>query len=140
MAYLLDTNVISEVVRKRPDDHVLAWLAAQKATEVYLSVVTLGEIEQGIARAPHPRRAERLHDWLNSDVLPQFAGRVLPITSEVMRLWGQITGRALLAGRPVPYGDSLLAASALHHTLTLVTRNEQDVEALGVKTLNPWHK
>jgi predicted nucleic acid-binding protein len=138
MVYLLDTNVVSEAIKPQPAERVVAWLAAQPSSTVYLSVLTLGEIEQGIVRSPHPRRAERLTRWLEDELQPQFRGRILPIDTQVMKTWGQVTGRALLQGRPVSYADSLLAATAVTHGMTLVTRNVGDVAALPVQTLNPW--
>ena len=138
VAYLLDTNVVSEAIKPQPADHVVAWLTAQPSASVYLSVLTLGEIEQGIVRSPNPRRAERLVRWLEDELQPQFRGRILPIDAQVMKTWGQITGHALLGGQPVSYADSLLAATAITHGLTLVTRTTRDVEALPVPTLNPW--
>lgn len=138
MPYLLDTNVVSEAVKPRPEPHVVAWLAAQPGATVYLSVLTLGEIEQGIARSPDPARAERLARWLEEELLPRFHGRLLPVDATVMKTWGQITGRALLQGRPVGYLDSLLAATAIVHGLSLATRNISDVAALPVQTVNPW--
>lgn len=138
MAYLLDTNVVSEAIKPRPAARVVDWLAAQSSVDVYLSVLTLGEIEQGIVRSPHPRRAERLTHWLEDELKPQFGRRILPIDAQVMKTWGRVTGQALLRGQPASYADSLLAATAIAHDLTLVTRNTRDVVALPVQTLNPW--
>ena len=138
MPYLLDTNLVSEAIKPRPEAHVVAWLAAQPSTTVYLSVLTLGEIEQGIVRAPNPRRAERLTRWLEAELLPRFRGRVLPVDAEIVKTWGQITGRALLRGQSVGYIDSLLAATAIVHGLILATRNVRDVTMLPVQTINPW--
>ena len=138
MAYLLDTNVVSEAIKPQPADHVVAWLAAQPSASIYLSVLTLGAIEQGIVRSPNPRRAERLARWLEDELQPRFHGRILPLYAPVMKTWGQITGHALLRGQPVSYAASLLAATAITHGLNLVTRNTRDVEALPVPTLNPW--
>jgi len=138
MTYLLDTNVVSESIKPRPADRVVTWLAAQHSASIYLSVLTLGEIQQGIVRSPNPRRVERLTRWLEDELQPQFQGRLLPIEVQVMKTWGQITEQALRHGRPVSYVDSLLAATAITHGLTLVTRNSKDVEGLPVQTLNPW--
>jgi predicted nucleic acid-binding protein len=138
--YLLDTNVVSEALRVRPDTQVIAWLAAQSSATVYLSVLTIGEIEQGIIRSPHPRRAERLRRWLDDDLVPRFGTRILTVDAEVMRQWGRITGQALLRGRPVGLMDSLLAATAIAHELILATRNTRDVVALPVQTVNPWEE
>jgi predicted nucleic acid-binding protein len=138
MSYLLDTNVVSEALKPQPEARVVAWLAAQPSVAIYLSVLTLGEIEQGIVRSPNQKRAERLTRWLEEDLLPRFHGRLLPVDAPVMKIWGQITGRALLQGRPVGYIDSLLAATAIAHGLSLATRNISDVAALPVQTINPW--
>lgn len=137
--YLLDTNVVSEAMKRHPAGSVVAWLAAQPSATVYLSVLTLGEIEQGIVRAPDRRRAERLRRWVEDELRPRFQGRILPIDAPVMTTWGQITGQALLRGQPVSYVDSLLAATALTHGMTLVTRNVTNVQSLPVLTLNPWN-
>lgn len=138
--YLLDTNVVSEAMKRYPAESVVAWLAAQPSTTVYLSVLTLGEIEQGIVRAPDGRRAERLRRWVEDELRPRFQGRILSIDAPVMTTWGQITGQALLRGQLVSYVDSLLAATALTHGMTLVTRNVSDVQSLPVPTLNPWNE
>lgn len=138
MAYLLDTNVLSEVIKPRPAPQVVAWFAAQPNTSTYLSVLSLGEIEQGIVRSPNPGRAESLRRWLEEELLPRFQGHVLPVDAAIMKVWGRITGQALLQGFPVSYVDSLLAATAITHDLTLVTRNSKDVRALSVQVLNPW--
>jgi predicted nucleic acid-binding protein len=138
MPYLLDTNVVAEAMRAQPDTHVMTWLVAQSSAAVYLSVLTIGEIEQGIVRSAHPRRAERLRRWLHEDLIPGFGTRILAVDAAVMRQWGQITGRASLQGRPVGLVDSLLAATAITHGLILANRNARDVAALPVQTVNPW--
>ncbi|MGH2409171.1 MAG: type II toxin-antitoxin system VapC family toxin [Chloroflexota bacterium] len=140
MAYLLDTNVISEAIKPRPSAQVVAWFAAQPNTSTYLSVLTLGELEQGIVRSPNPVRAEGLRRWLEEELLPQFSGRLLPLDGAIMKTWGQITGQALQRGLPTNYVDSLLAATAITHDLTLVTRNIKDVQAFPVQVLNPWDR
>ncbi len=138
MPYLLDTDVVSEALRPAPNVQVVSWLTAQSSATVYLSVLTIGEIEQGIVRSSHPRRAERLRHWLNAELVPSFGARILPVDADVMRRWGLITGQALQQGRPVGLMDSLLAATAIAHGLILATRNTRDVAALPVQTLNPW--
>ena len=137
VAYLLDTNVVSEAIKPQPANHVVAWLAAQPSANVYLSVLTLGEIEQGIVRSPNPRRAQRLVRWLEDELQPQFRGRILPLDAPVMKTWGANHG-ARSPARPAGEADSLLAATAITHGLTLATRNTRDVVALPVPTLNPW--
>ena len=140
MAYLLDTNVVSEVIKPRPAPQVVAWFASQPHASTYLSVLTLGELEQGIIRSPNPQRAERLRRWVEEELLPRFHTRLLLVDAPIMKTWGRITGQALQRGQPVGYVDSLLAATAITHDLILVTRNVRDVQAFPVQVLNPWEE
>ncbi len=136
--YLLDTNVVSEAIKPKPNVNVMTWFAKQKGINTYLSTLTLGEIQQGITRSPQPVRAQKLANWFEQELLPQFEGRILSLDRKVMKTWGIITGEAFNRGKPVSYPDSLLAATAITHNLILVTRNIKDVHTLVVKTLNPW--
>jgi predicted nucleic acid-binding protein len=138
MPYLLDTNVLSESLKPQPDAGVVAWLKGHDGLGAFLSVISLGEIEQGIARSPNPTKAAQLRRWLDDELIPQFRGRLLSVDAKVMRTWGQVTGEAIKQGKPVSYLDSLLAATAITHGLILVTRNTKDVSALPVQVLNPW--
>jgi predicted nucleic acid-binding protein len=140
MAYLLDTNVISEAIKPQPNERVVAWLKAERSLRSYLSVLTLGEITQGIVRSPSPRKAAHLTRWLETELVPKFQGRILAIDAAVMRTWGQVTGAALKQGKVVSYPDSLLAATAITHGLVLVTRNAKDLGVLPVQVLNPWEE
>jgi predicted nucleic acid-binding protein len=136
MTYLLDTCLISESAAPRPNAGVIAWLQATPVTEAYLSALTIGEIKRGIARLPDTHaRKQRLNDWLENDVLARFQGRILAIDAAVMLAWGELLGRQ---GPTPPLMDSLIAAQAIYHRLTLVTRNEKDFHGLGVRILNPW--
>ena len=139
MKFLLDTNVLSEAKKPKPDAVVLKWLAVHELTDSYLSVMTLGEIEEGIERLGKNKKASTLRAWLDQ-LQESFAGRILPIDEDICLLWGKLRAKAKLKGKPVAVIDALLAATAIHHELTLVTRNLKDVEGLGVKTLNPWLK
>ncbi len=136
--YLLDTNVVSEAVKPRPDAKVLNWLETNRSSLTYISAMTIGELEQGIVRSPSPRRAKELRDWLESQLKPKFRNRILGLDEKVMTHWGQITGEALNKGRPANLFDSLLAATAIAHQLTLVTRNVRDVSMFAVTVFNPW--
>ncbi len=135
MSYLIDTNVISEV-RKGPrcDVHVSAWYASVAAEDIFLSTLVLGEIRKGVelARPRDPAKAAALERWLEM-VKAAFQGRVLGIDDAVSDRWGRMN-----AIRPVPTIDSLLAATAAAHGLTLVTRNDRDVAGLGASVLNPF--
>ena len=135
--FLLDTNVVSEALRPRPDARVLAWLRAHEA-RAWLSVVTIGELEAGIRGAPDGRRTQALRAWLDDVLVPQFAHRLLPVDLEVARCWGERTAAARAAGTPVGAVDALLAATAAHHGLAVATRNMRDFEPLGVDVVDPW--
>lgn len=139
MSYLIDTNVLSELRRKQADGRVLEWFAARAAQSLFLSVLTLGEIRKGIAALDanlvHAARRQALNDWLEVDLPTFFLGRVLEVDANVADRWGRLQAQA---GRPLPAIDSLLAATALQHQLTLVTRNVRDFEGLGLSLLNPW--
>jgi predicted nucleic acid-binding protein len=133
--WLVDTNVISELRRRSPDANVQAWFAQRPAAELYLSVLTLGEIRKGVEALADPGRRTVLRQWLERELPVFFAERVLPIDAGVTHQWGQLLAEA---SRSFPAIDSLLAATALHHNLVLVTRNLKDVAGLPVTVLNPW--
>lgn len=135
MSYLIDTNVLSELRRREPDANVVRWLERRPATTLYLSVLTLGELRKGIEALPESERKRALVDWLEVELPGFFAGRVLPIDARVADRWGHLAAQA---GRPVPAIDSLLAATALTHDLTLVTRNLRDFQYPGLAVIDPW--
>jgi predicted nucleic acid-binding protein len=136
--YLLDTNVISELVARSPNPQVIAWIDTLEADTVYLCVVTIGELRKGIEKLPDSSRKSALTNWLNDDLLVRFAGRVLALDVAVMLTWGELTGRLERVGRPLPAIDSMIAALAIHHNCTLVTRNEGDFKDTDVNVINPW--
>jgi toxin FitB len=133
--FLLDTNVVSELVRPRPDPKVTAWVAATDEELLFVSVLTFGEIRKGIARLNEPARRVALEAWLDRDLTIRFDGRILPVDLSVADRWGQLSAAS---PNPVPVIDGLLAATALHHNLTLVTRNTKDVVGTRVAVFNPW--
>ena len=135
MSYLLDTNVLSELRRKTPNPAVSAWFATRPATSLYLSVLTLGELRKGIDGVKDATRRLALSDWLQTEMSVFFMGRVLSIDEQVADRWGQLVAAAR---RPLPAVDSLLAATALVHGLSMVTRNAKDFEGLGLEVINPW--
>ena len=136
--FLLDTNVVSEFAKPKPDGRVVEWTAVTDESLVFLSVLSLGEIRKGIERLQAGRRRAQLESWLQVDLRSRFRDRILPLDEEIADRWGTIAALAAAQGRPVPVVDGLLAATALHHNLTLVTRNGSDVAGTGVPTLNPW--
>lgn len=135
MSYLLDTNVVSEVVRPRPEAKVVRWLGAVPDSALHLSVLTLGELRTGVENLKASRRKETLRLWLEQDVPAWFEDRLLPVTAAVADRWGRLLAEA---ARPVPAIDSLLAATALVHGLRLVTRNVTDFRFVKLEVVNPW--
>jgi predicted nucleic acid-binding protein len=138
--FLLDTNVVSELVTRRPEPSVSQWVEGTDETLLHLSVLTLGEIRKGIAGLPHAKRRTELENWLNHGLRNRFAGRILPIDADVADRWGHVAAQARSRNIPLPVIDGLLAATALEHNLTLVTRNTRDVAGVGVLILNPWER
>jgi predicted nucleic acid-binding protein len=136
--FLLDTNVVSELVSPKPNDKVLRWIEQADESILFLSVLTLGEIRNGVERLRPGRRRGRLESWLLVDLPRRFQDRILPVTAAVADRWGTVSAIAAARGKPVPVVDGLLAATALHYNLALVTRNTSDVSGTGVLTLNPW--
>ena len=122
--FLLDTNCVSELVRIQPDPRVMEWMEATDEGMLYLSVLTLGEIRKGLAGLAQGRRRTHLETWLEVELQARFSGRILPIDAPAADRWGQLAAHAKSRGTPLPIIDGLLAATALHYNLTVVTRNE----------------
>ncbi len=135
MSYLIDTNVLSELRRQRADARVAAWMRARPRQSLYLSVLSLGEIRKGIEGVADAAFRQTLADWLEVELPTYFIGRLLDIDPQVADRWGRVQASA---ARTLPVIDGLLAATALQHDLTLVTRNTKDFEGLGVQIVNPW--
>jgi len=131
--------MVSELMKPAPNTGVTDWVRQTPERITWLSVVTLGELQRGIERMPSAPRRLALEQWLANDVIQRFAGRLVALDAAVMLTWGTLYARLELAGRKLPSMDSLIAASALHHGLTLVTRNVTDFEAAGIPLLNPWN-
>ena len=138
MSFLLDTTVVSEWVKVRPNRGVVRWLAAADEDRLFLSVVTLAELRYGIERMPVGARRKRLDAWLRNELLLRFEGRILPIDRVVADAWGSVVARSEAAGRPIGAMDAFLAATAQAHDITLVTRNTSDFEASLGDIINPW--
>ena len=136
--FLLDTNCISEVVRARPEPRVLEWMDAADESLLFLSVLTLGEIRKGIAGLPQSRRRTHLESWLEMELRSRFAGRILSIDGAVADRWGLLAADAKRKGSSLSAIDGLLAATALQHNLTIVSRNVADFANTAVSILNPW--
>jgi len=134
MNYLLDTCVISELRAKQPNPKVIEWIDSIDGSCLFLSAITIGEIQRGIAKLSDSSRRQKLEHWLEEELLKRFDGQILLLTTDVMREWGNLTAR----GRTLPAVDSMIAALALYHNLCLVTRNVRDFEDTNVTILNPW--
>lgn len=138
MTFLLDTNVVSEWVKPKPDPIVVSWLAEVDEDRVFISVVTLAELRNGVASLATGRWRDRLDAWLSHDLPTRFEGRVLPVDAAIADGWGRITAATKAAGRPIHAMDAFIAATAHVHQLTLVTRNVSDFQSAGTSVFCPW--
>jgi predicted nucleic acid-binding protein len=136
--FLLDTNVVSELVAAAPARQVLRWMVAQVPAKLFLSVITLGEIAKGGARLDAGRRRDRLARWLAEDLPAQFEDRLLPFDQAMAIRWGEMMAESANRARPRPAVDLQIAATAGHLGLGLVTRNIADFEGLGLDLIHPW--
>jgi predicted nucleic acid-binding protein len=137
--FLIDTNVLSEYNRLgSPDAGVKQWLERTDRMAQYVSVITLAEIQKGIEILAQGKRRAQLEEWLVRDLEAWFSGHVLPVDRRVAGRWASLLAQAYRTGRPLPAIDSLIAATALAYELTIVTRNTNDFDGIGVTTVNPW--
>ena len=136
--FLLDTNIISELIKPKPEAKLTEWVESADEDLLYLSVLTIGEIRKGIVTMEQGRRRIALQSWLETDLKPRFSGRVLAIDEATADRWGAITGDTAAQGITVPVVDGLLAATALQYNLTLVTRNTKNLTGTNVQAFNPW--
>jgi predicted nucleic acid-binding protein len=138
MNYLLDTCILSEFTKRKPEEKVIQWIDDVEEEHLYISVITVGEIQRGVERLPESHRKTQLQVWMNNGLVERFTGRMLPIDTETMLLWGSLMARSEQAGQPMGVMDSLITATALQHNLALVTRNVSDFQSCGVSLINPW--
>ena len=136
--YLLDTNVLTEPAKPRPDPNVVTWLQAQSPLDLAVSVLTFGEVQKGVSLLAAGARRDALESWLRTDLPRQFMERLLPVDGSVALEWGRLTAEGRKTGRELPVIDGLLLATCAVHGLTLVTRNERDCGHRGIPILNPW--
>jgi predicted nucleic acid-binding protein len=138
MNYLLDTCVLAEFTRRQPDQRVIDWLNSIDEEKLFISVITVGEIQRSIERLPDSYRKTELLTWMNTELLTRFADRMIAIDALTMFMWGSLTARLEVAGQPMGVMDSLIVASALQNNLIVATRNVADFLPGGVQVINPW--
>ncbi|MDW7762030.1 MAG: type II toxin-antitoxin system VapC family toxin [Acidobacteriota bacterium] len=140
MNYLLDTCLISELAKSKPDEKVVDWVLGENESSFYISVLTFGELHKGVEKLPESKKKEKLRIWIEEELKNRFQNRIISIDMRVSILWGKIQCLAEKSGNPMPAIDSLIAATGMAYDLTVVTRNVADMEQSGVKLLNPWVK
>jgi toxin FitB len=138
MAFLLDTNVIAESSRPKCDPNVAAWMKSAPPENFFLSAITVGEVVHGLETTKNAATRRRLTEWWYGQVLPAFAGRVLPVDEDVAERWGQLKAETRKRGFTLADLDGLIAATAFLHGLPVVTRNKKDFGRTGVMVINPW--
>lgn len=138
MSFLLDTNIISETVRPRPEARVIEWLEQQSPEELFLSALTIGELMRGACKVKETLRREKLTKWIEEDLRHQFESRLLAFDDASARVWGQLMGNGDRTGKTPSAFDAQIAAIAIERGLILVTRNISDFESFELEILNPW--
>jgi toxin FitB len=138
MAWLLDTNILSELRRPKPEQKVVVFVAGCRLDQLYISAVTLAEIRFGIELVTKPNRRAELNDWLTNKIRPMFGERVLQVTEDIMLKWRLLVEEGRKAGHTFSQPDLIIAATAIYHGLTLVTRDRSDYDKSRVPVLNPW--
>jgi toxin FitB len=140
MAWLLDTNILSEGRKPKPEPRVTAFYNAQPLDQLYISVVSIAEIRFGIELQQDPARRAELHNWLTLTLRPTFAGRILPVTEDILFKWRLLLENGRKTGHTYSHPDLLLAATAQHHGFTVVTRDRTDFDNAQVPVFNPWEQ
>ncbi|BCS55439.1 type II toxin-antitoxin system VapC family toxin [Geobacter sp. SVR] len=138
MKYLLDTCLISELVKKEPNPSVVRWLDEQDEQKLFLSVLNVGELQKGISKLPNGAKKDELQAWVTLDLVERFTGRILDLDLATALCWGRQQGEAERNGEKLPVMDALIAATAAAHGLVVVTRNVSDMERCGARVWNPW--
>ena len=140
MAWLLDTNILSEIRRVKPEPKVLAFIVARPLDELYISAVTLAELRFGIERLDAGERRDELNRWLAHTIRPMFHQRVLPVTEDILFRWRILMEEGRKVGHTYSQPDLIIAATALHHGFTVVTRDRDDFDKSGATVINPWEE
>lgn len=140
MNYLLDTCVISELIKKNPSPKVVKWISKAEETNLFISVLTIGEIHKGIEKLPESKKKEKLHKWVNYDLKERFKNRIIDFDLQTATAWGKTQAHSELLGKAMPTIDGLIAATGISYEFTVVTRNTPDMEISGATLFNPWEK
>ena len=138
MKYLLDTCVLSELIKKYPNPKVVEWVSKNDESNLFISVLTIGEIHKGIAKLPESKKKEKLHQWVNYNLKERFRSRIIDFDLKSATVWGEIQAHSELSGKGMPAIDGQIAATGISYDLTVVTRNGTDMEISGAVLLNPW--
>jgi predicted nucleic acid-binding protein len=136
--YLLDTCVLSELVKKKPDQRVIEWISGIEESKLFVSALTIGEIHKGIEKMPKSERRKMLLQWVDEDLQERFRGRIIPFDLQTAAVWGKMQAKAEMLGKTMPIIDGMIAATAITHNLAVATRNISDMEAGKAMLVNPW--
>ncbi len=139
MSYLLDTCVLSELIKPKPNIDVVKWISDIDERYLYISVLTIGEIHKGIEKLPESKKKNSLQKWVNFDLKERFNNKILNIDIHIATTWGKVQAQSELVGQILPTIDGLIACTGLAHDLTIVTRNTKDMKASGASIINPWN-
>jgi len=138
MNYLLDTCIVSELIKNKPNKKVVSWIDSIDEMKIFLSVITIGEIEKGLSKLPNSKRKTLISEWLHEDLLIRFNNRIISLDIDTLFQWGKMSAALEQEGLKMPSIDSLIAATAKQNNFCLVTRNVNDFENCRIKLLNPW--
>lgn len=138
MNCLIDTCVVSELTKKKPDQQAVRWISSIDESKLFISVLTIGELHKGIEKLPSGKKREQLLQWVNEDLQERFSGRIVAFDLQCAIAWGKMQAKAEAAGRALPVIDGMIAATALAHHFAVATRNISDMEASGAVLINPW--
>jgi len=140
MNYLLDTCVLSELIKPQPNKNVVRWISGIEERCLYISVLTIGEIHKGIEKLPESKKKENLHEWVKFDLQERFNDKILDIDLHVVTTWGKVQAQSELMGQTLPTIDGLIACTGITHDLRVATRNIKDMQASGADLINPWER
>ena len=138
MNYLMDTCVISEIIKPKPSSKVIKWLRSCQDENLFLSSLTIGEIQKGISKLPESRKRNKLQKWMDTELIRRFDKKILEIDLKVAQKWGEIQASSEIAGTKMPVIDSLIASIGIVHNMTVVTRDTSGMKNSGVRLFNPW--